>query len=55
MLFDPTTSYGTLPHLQHVVVVVLDAHLPEALKGQHTANAHLMEHLLHHIWERTGP
>lgn len=43
------------PHLQHVAVIVLDPHLPEALQGQHAANSHLMEHLLHHIWEGTGP
>lgn len=42
------------PHLQHVAVIVLDPHLPEALQGQHAANAHLMEHLLHHVWEGTG-
>lgn len=48
-------SYDSLqPHLQHVVVIVLDPHLPEALQGQHAADAHLMEHLLHYVWEGTG-
>ena len=40
-------------HLQHVAVIVLDPHLPEALQGQHAANAHLMEHLLYHVWKGT--
>lgn len=41
-------------HLQHVAVIVLDPHLPKALQSQHAADAHLMEHLFHHIWEWTG-
>lgn len=41
-------------HLQHVTVIVLDPHLPEALQSQHAADAHLMEHLFHHIWEWSG-
>lgn len=41
-------------HLQHIAVVVLNPHPPEALQGQHTANAHLMEYLFHNIWKRTG-
>lgn len=35
-------------------MVVLDAHLPEALQGQHAADAHLVEHLLYHIREGRG-
>lgn len=42
------------PHLQHIAVIVLDPDLPEALQGQHAADAHLMEHLFHHVWEGTG-
>lgn len=34
-------------------MIVLDPHLPEALQGQHAADAHLVEHLLHHVWEGT--
>lgn len=40
-------------HLQHVGVIVLDAHLPEALQGQNAAHAHFVEHLLHHVREGT--
>lgn len=42
-------------HLQHVTVIVLDAVLPEFLEGEHAADAHFMEHLLHHIGERSLP
>lgn len=43
------------PHLQHVTVIVLDAVLPELLEGEHTANAHLVEYLLHNVRERSLP
>lgn len=48
-----TVTTHSQPHLQHVAVIVLDPHLPEALQGQHAADAHLVEHLLHHVWEGT--
>lgn len=35
-------------------MIVFNPDLPEALQGQHTADSHLMENLLHHIWEGTG-
>lgn len=41
-------------HLQHVAVIVLDPYLPETLQSQHAADAYLVEHLFHHVWERTG-
>ena len=42
-------------HLQHVTVIVLDAVLPELLEGEHAANAHFMENLLHHVGEGSLP
>ena len=33
-------------------MIVLDAVLPELLQGEHAANPHFMEHLLHDIRER---
>lgn len=42
-------------YLEHIAVVVFDPDLPEPLQGQHTADSHLVENLLHHIWEGTGP
>lgn len=36
-------------------MVILDADLPELLQGQHAADAHLVEDLLHHVRERRGP
>lgn len=41
-------------YLKHIVVVVFNPDLPETLQGQHTADAHLMENLLHYIWKGTG-
>lgn len=34
-------------------MIVLDAVLPELLEGEHAANPHFMEHLLHDIRERS--
>jgi len=36
-------------------VIVLDAVLPEPLEGQHAADAHLVEYLLHNVRERSLP
>lgn len=41
-------------YLEHIAVVVFNPHLPEALQGQHAADSHLVENLLHHVWEGTG-
>lgn len=40
------------PHLKHVAVIILDAVLPELLQGEHAADAHLVEDLLHDVRER---
>lgn len=36
-------------------MIVLDAVLPELLEGEHTADAHFMEYLLHDVGERGLP
>lgn len=36
-------------------MIVLDAVLPELLEGEHAANAHFMEYLLHNVRERSLP
>lgn len=42
-------------HLKHVAVIILNAVLPELLQGEHAANAHFVEDLLHDIRERGVP
>lgn len=53
-LLVPSGPYCS-SHLKHVAVIILNAVLPELLQREHTANAHLMEDLLHDIRERGVP